>query len=372
MRATNLLLLLACLASSPGSAQTLRIAGLYPTNNQGHYNCTCGLEAACITDAAVKKAQAEGMDIYYEQFDKGWSVEPTIEATDKAIAGKFDVAVGTLVSADAIAAAERLTKAKIPFFVPTATNPQVTANNPYATRIAFNDFRQAALLAKFATRELKTKKIAVVRNFTMAYSDFLASAFEKEIKRISPKIVVREYKMIDGSLDTKTAVDQMLADKADLIFVPISQKEISNLYAELANRNVKITLLASDTVEARPQFLAGLGRASQTIRFIYPKHWNESAKGPDTEQYLKLLKTKCGQYKPSMTSAAAYDAIELLLATMKSHPKARGKELIRLAHETPFHGVTGVLRYGTDGDPIKALELSYIKGNKSIYWKRYE
>ena len=58
-----------------------------------------------------------------------------------------------------------------------------------------------------------------------------------------------------------------------------------------------------------------------------------------------------------MTTMAAYDAMELVILALKKNPNARGEELIRLIRSLPYHGMTGKMVYGADGDPIKPIEL---------------
>ena len=111
-------------------ARTFRIAGLYPATNLGHPHCTCGLEAACVTKAAVSRAQKEGIDVSLDLIDKDWTPIATGEAALKTVQGAYDAAVGTIVSADALVAARILEKAEIPLVVPLATNPLVTEGFP--------------------------------------------------------------------------------------------------------------------------------------------------------------------------------------------------------------------------------------------------
>lgn len=366
----RLTILLAIILTVPAIGKTFRIAALYPTTHLGHIKCTCGYEAACITKAAIEEAKKSGLDVSLENFQTDRDSSQAADVAKKVAAGKFDMVVGTLVSAEAIPVSQVLEEAGIPFLTPTATNPEVTRNKKLAMRIPFNDFRQSLLLARLSLNDLRAKRIAIIRNDSTNYSEFLGTQYAKEIKELNPAVPVAEFPIIDGFNDFKGLVDQVLSTNPDLLFVPLAQGHIAALYVELVARNAHLILLGSDTIEGKPEFSEMLGMSQ--IRFIYPKHWNEKLKGPKAKTYLSLLQKHCGQYSPSMPSAEAYDAIELVLSTLRKNQSARGEQFVQTMKALKFKGVAGPIRYGVDGDPIKPLELFELKGSIAKYWKRYE
>lgn len=350
----------------------VRVAGIYPNHTRGHLNCTCGLEAACITEAAVNRAKAEGIDLSFTLVNKDWDVFGTLAASERVMNQKFDVAVGTLVSSDALVASKILEKAGIPFVAPTATHPNVTAGKKFVTRIPFNDYRQAGLLARLSVTDLKASKLAVVRNASTPYSDFLGKEFAAAAKKLAPGVEIRDFPIFEEFTKFSDLVDKILQHKPDLLFVPLSQAQIASIYVALANRGATLTILSSDTVEKKPKFLEMMAPISEDIHFIYPQHWNGRFDGPEATRYLSLHKKYCGQYNASMTTMAAYDSIELVIRALKQNPSARGKELVQLIRSLPYHGMTGKIIYGADGDPIKPIELYRVEGKDVVFWKRYE
>jgi branched-chain amino acid transport system substrate-binding protein len=372
MRSLLIMLLMWPLLLCAQASKPIRIAGIYPGHTVGHYNCTCGLEAACITEAAVMRARREGLDVTFTHINMDWDILKTVRAVNRVVKERFDVAVGTLVSADAMIAAEVFEKAQVPFVVPTPTHPKVTAGRKFVTRIPFNDFRQAALLARLSVTDLKSKKIVVVRNASLPYSDFLGKEFVRNVKALDPSVTVTELPIFDGFSNYADLVERLLAQNPDLVFAPLLQPQLSSLYVNLANRNSTLTLLTSDTIEKTPKFLELLVPFSENISFIYPKHWNEKLEGPEAARYLELHSKHCGQYPPSMTTVAAYDAIELVLRALKADPSLRGAQLVKAMRQDSYEGMTGRLHYGPDGDPIKPIELFKLRGKRAFYWKRYE
>lgn len=355
-----------------GIAKPFRIAALYPATNLGHINCTCAQEAACITGAVVAEARKEGVEVSVDFIDTKWNPLKTLAGAQEIAAKRYDAAVGTLISTDALMAVPVLEKAGIPFVVPTASNPRVTEGRSFVARIAFNDYRQAFLLARLAKEEYRPKRVAIIRNVSQPYSDFLGKEFAVQIRKMDPGVIISEHILVDGFKDFKKLAGEATAGNPDLLFVPISQVQLSSLYVELVNRRASLALLGSDTVEGQLDFVKTLGLVSTSIRFVFPKHWNERLEGPAAKHYGSLYRSHCGKYPLSMASAAAYDAISLMIQTLKKYPAARGKEFIRRLKSMEYVGMTGPMRYGPDGEPIKALELFTIRDGKTVYWRRYE
>lgn len=353
-------------------AKTFRIAGLYPLSTAGHINCTCGHEAVCITKAVVTQARKSGLDVSIDILQTDRSVFSAVDAATKVIEKKYDAAVGTFISAEAMPVSDLFEAAGIPFIAPTATHPQVTAGKKLVARIPFNDFRQSKLLARLAVGEFKVKRIAVIRNSSSPYSEFLGLQFPKEVRILDGSVSIAEFPTIDGFNDFKDLTAQIMASKPDLVFVPISQAFIASVYAELVPYNKPLILLGSDTIEGKPQFIELFGTRPSKVRFIFPKHWDEKLKGGLAQKYMRLHRQYCPKYEPSMASVAAYDAITLLLTGVRSKPGAKGEGLMSAIKQLHFEGMTGPIIYGEDGDPIKPIELFELKGKDTPHWKRYE
>ncbi len=353
-------------------AAPFRVAEMYPNLPEGEINRSCGLEAACITKAVIKEAQKEGLDVSLDSYVIDRSAFSAVNMANKIAEKKYDGVVGTMVSADAIPVSDIFERNKTPFITPTATHPAVTANKKYALRVPFNDYRQAKLLARLAVNEFKPKRLAVISNLSNPYSIFLGAQFPKEVQALNGSILIHDFKVIDGFNEFKELAGQIMQTQPDIVFVPLHQDSIASLYAELVTYDQPLLLLGSDTIGGEPEFRELFSSKPSKIRFIFPKHWNGSIKGKINQRYLRILKSYCPQYPPSMSSAAAYDAIELLLSGMRTRSKVRGIELINAIKQAHFEGVTGPIVYGQDGDPKKPIELFELKGNKLFYWKRYE
>lgn len=350
-------------------AKPFRLAAIYPTGQTaGHQNCTCGQEAACITEAAIRAAKLTGLGIELTAVNDHRDPLQAKASADKVASGKFDAAIGTLESNEALAISRVLEDAKVPFIVPTASHVDITKGRHFVVRTAFNDRRQAQLLAALTIKELNAKRVFIIHNVSNPYSDFLASEFERQL---TGKAQVTTVKVIDGSGDFPTIAKKIAGLGSDLVFAPIPQIQLASLYVELLNLDTKLTLLTSDVIEKEPRFLPQV-KASTKIKFIYPQHWDGRLTSARGREYLSLHKAHCSRFSPSMTSVAAYEAILTLIDTLRANPKLRGKALVDTIKKTPLAGVTGPIARTSDGEPLKPLELFELDGGKVRYWRRWQ
>src|SRR5439155_12640911 len=68
---------------------------------------------------------------------------------------------------------------KIPQISPSSTNPKVTETGDYIFRVCFIDPFQGTVMANFATKTLKAKKVAVFTDVKSDYSKGLAKYFKE-------------------------------------------------------------------------------------------------------------------------------------------------------------------------------------------------
>jgi ABC-type branched-subunit amino acid transport system substrate-binding protein len=157
-----------------------------------------------------------------------------------------------------------------------------------------------------------------------------------------------------------------------LLFAPLWEPQVASLYAKLAPKKRKITLLTSDTIDGRPEFVKLLGPLSPDIRFIFSNYWNGRIEGPFAEKYSAMQRKYCSQYPVSRVSAAAFDAINLVVEAVKKGPTKNRSEFVKRMKDLKLQGLTGALVFDESNDPKKPLQLFEIRGSKPTYWKEYQ
>ncbi|MGE0172463.1 MAG: ABC transporter substrate-binding protein [Oligoflexales bacterium] len=349
-------------------ATPLKIAVIYPKDDPKV--SSIGNEATCITEGLLSKAKRTGA-IEYRFYDNERDPIKTISVAEAIAKEKFDIAIGTVTSSEAIAAAKILNQAQIPFFATTATNPEVTKDKPYSFRLPFDDYHQAQTLAGFVAKEQRPQKVAVVKNISLPYSEFLATEFSSHLKSLGPKIAINQFNIIEGFSQYGTLVDKIMAFKPDVIFVPIYAPDAAKLYNELAARPGKFSLVGSDTIGGRDSFFKVLKGTSQRISLVFVKSWADGPDGPEKEAFLKAHATYCKDQNVTVISAAAYDVVRATLLGFQKNEKARGLDMISTIKNLGYAGVTGVFHHNSNGEPDKPLFLHKIENGRSIFWKKY-
>src|SRR5271166_327664 len=86
--------------------------------------------------------------------------------------------LGEVASSRSMEAAPICQDAHIPMISPSSTNPKVTQTGDYIFRVCFIDPFQGSVMANFAAKTLKAKKVAIFKDVKSDYSIGLAKFFK--------------------------------------------------------------------------------------------------------------------------------------------------------------------------------------------------
>ena len=149
------------LSSVSSADPKLRMAIIFPedpSNTNG-----VGNVAKCMATAVVEDWKSKGSLVQDDYFNDKRDATEAGSVADAIVKGKYDVAIGTTLSSQALIVSKILDGSGIPFFAPLATHPGVVEGKKYSVRLQFSDRRQARKLAEFAVRK-KPRRVLVVRN----------------------------------------------------------------------------------------------------------------------------------------------------------------------------------------------------------------
>lgn len=144
---------------------------------------TFGISTHEGIELAIKEKNAKGgikgQKIELISLDDQGKAEEAAIATTKLITQDKVVAIlGEVASSRSLAMAPIAQKYKVPMISPSSTNPKVTAVGDYIFRVCFIDPFQGAVMAKFASENLKAKKVAIFRDVKSDYSVGLSDFFQ--------------------------------------------------------------------------------------------------------------------------------------------------------------------------------------------------
>src|SRR5579862_6662103 len=99
--------------------------------------------------------------------------------------------LGEVASSRSLEAAPICQDAHIPMISPSSTNPKVTETGDYIFRVCFIDPFQGTVMANFATKTLKAKKVAVFTDVKSDYSKGLAKYFNEQFVKNGGQLVAQ-------------------------------------------------------------------------------------------------------------------------------------------------------------------------------------
>jgi branched-chain amino acid transport system substrate-binding protein len=315
-----------------------------------------------------------GMKIAIDEINKAGKVkiqavleDEKSEPTDAANAvkkliniDKVNIVLGSVASSNTNAAAPIAQAAKIPLMTPASTNPNVTKNGDYISRICFIDDFQGAALAKFAKEELKATKAAIVLDSASDYSQGLAAAFRKAFKAGGGTIVTEvSYQAKDQ--DFSSQLTKIRTKSPEVIFVPGYYTEVGNMMRQAAKLKVKGVFMGGDGWSSSK--LAEL--AGDAIEgHYYSAHFSHEDTDPAVQGFVKKFKA-LNKTAPSDMSALGYDAIYFAADVFKRNGFKTDAEGLKNAINSTknYPGITGSITLDAERNATKPLViLSTHKG----------
>lgn len=285
------------------------------------------------------------------------------EEAARAVAGlvareRVTAIIGPYASAQADAAALAAEAAGVPLVAPSSTTAVVTAGRPHIFRIAFTDAFQGAVLGRFAARQLRLKQVAVLANRENLASASLGEAFVRAFEACGGQARVFGYEERDRDFG-RLAV-QALADAPQALFLPNSSKESVLLALAARKAGFAGLLLGGDRWDG-PE----VSRLSAFEGAYFVDHWREECPGERSRNYVAAFR-KARRHPPTELGALTQDAVDVVLAAVARAGSVEPGAVTRALMSLPPHdGVTGRFDFEDDGNPVKSLFLSHVKGGQT-------
>jgi branched-chain amino acid transport system substrate-binding protein len=361
----------AVLATLAGAVMAFSAHAAVPTIKVGSFLSMSGRTATFGADVN------SGMQLALDEINKSGKMkiqfvleDEKSEPTDSANAvkkliniDKVHLILGTVASSNTNAAAPIAQAAKIPLVTPASTNPNVTKNGDFISRLCFIDDFQGSALAKFAKNELKAGKAAVVTDTASDYSQGLATAFRKAWKELGGEIVV-EVSYQAGDQDFSSQLTKIRAKKPDVVFVPGYYSEVGNMLRQAKKLKVTAPFIGGDGWSSE-EFakLAGDGIEGH----YYSAHFSHEDSDPAVQSFVKKYKAL---YKkaPSDMAALGYDAVYFAADVFKRNNYKTDSAGLKTAINSTkgFAGVTGTISLDAERNATKPLVIleTHKAGNK--------
>lgn len=288
----------------------------------------------------------------------------------KTIAVKFaadpDViaVIGEVASTRSITAAPVYQQAGIPMISPSSTNPEVTQKGDFIFRVCFIDPFQGYVMAKFASEELKVKKVAILRDQSQDYSVGLADVFAKEFKSMGGEIT-KDVSYNAKDADFRSQLAQVKG--AEAIFIPGYYGEVGTIARQAREQGIDVPLLGGDGWDS-PKLIEGAGGAGGALEGCYfSTHYSPDDQSAKVQEFVKKYSEKSGK-KPASLVAQGYDAMMILAdAIRRAGSTDRQKVRDALAQTKDFDAVTGKITINEERNAVKSGVVLQVKGAAFVY-----
>ena len=339
-------------------------------------------EYASLTgkEASLGQSSHKGTLLAIEQINAaggvlGKQIELIAEDTQSK-AGESGTAVRKLISRDKVVAllgevassrslegAPIAQAAKVPMVSPASTNPQVTEVGDYIFRVCFIDPFQGPVMAKFALKTLKAKRMAILSSSSSAYSVGLAKYF-KEAFLAGGGQVVAEPKYTEGDKDFKAQLTAIKANGVDAIFSPGYYNEGALIVKQARDLGITVPVFGGDSWEA--EALMELGGDSVEGAFLC-SHYSPQDPSPRVQEFVAAYKARWGSaFAPDSNASLGYDSVLVLVDAIKRAGSTE-RAAIRdaLAATKDFPAVTGTITINEKRDASKNAVIITVK-NRSF------
>ena len=277
---------------------------------------------------------------------------------------KVKAIIGSWGSGLSMSAGGAFQAAQVPAVAASATNPNVTLNNPYYFRVCFIDPFQGTVLARLAFNELKAKKVSVIQEITNDYSVGLAKFFTDEFTKLGGT-VLDGGKYNTGDTDFSAALTTVKSQAPDVIFAPGNFTESALIMKQARQLGLQQPFLGGDTWET-PEFITTGGTAVEgamfTTFFATEQPINDTSK-KFIEEYKKEYNKE-----PSAVAALAFDAYLVIRDAMEKTKSTDGPTLQKyLSTLKDFPGAAGPITMNETRDAVKDVVIKTVKDGKFAY-----
>ncbi len=288
--------------------------------------------------------------------------------------------IGEVASSRSLAAAPIAQSNGVPMISPSSTNPEVTKKGDFIFRTCFIDPFQGTVMGKFAAQNLKFKRVAILKDIKNDYSVGLAKYFTEEFQGKQGGSIVGEQAYNEGDSDFRSQLTALKANNPEAIFVPGYYTEVGLIARQARELGITAPLLGGDGWVSDELIKIG-GEALNGC--YYSNHFAPDSPDSALQGFIARYKAKNGG-EPDAIGGLAYDAARLLFDSMRRLQAADPKafEALDASHAGDaeaqkaarkglrdainsvknFPGVTGVINFDADRNPVKPAVVIKIDG----------
>lgn len=252
-----------------------------------------------------------------------------------------------------------ITDAGVPAILPSATGDGITLAEDesvleYLFRVCFADAYQGTAGGSYAFKELGAKKVAILSDAAMDYSQGLATAFQTQFESLGGEIVAHES-FQTGDTDFSATLTTLLTQEFDVLYIPGYYTEVGLIIKQARELGITTPILGGDGLAS--DTLVELAGAENANDIYYTTHFSPSSQEEDVQAFLAAYKEKFGTDADTF-AALGFDAANLMIDAIERAGSADRAAVTKAIAETvDFDGVTGTFSIDEQHNPTKPVTL---------------
>ena len=352
----------------------------------GHYASMTGATATfgVSADEGIKLAEKEvnaaggvlGKKVRVLTEDDRSQLEEAATAVEKLIGQNRVVALlGEIASSRSIAGASVAQDKRVPMLSPGSTNPKVTEAGDYVFRACFIDPFQGEAMARFATEELKAKRVAFLYPVNSDYGVGLRKFVSETVSKKGGQVVADQSYTENQDVDFRGQLTRIKAANPDVIFVTGYYTEAGLIAQQARELGITVPLIGGDGWDSDQTVKIG----RQAVEGCYfTNHYSPDEDRPEVkkfvESYMATYKNPDGSPKvPDAMAVLGYDSMKLLADAINRAGSTDGPKIRdALAATKNFPGASGFITIDENRNAKKAIVVLKIEGGKFKYVTKIE
>jgi branched-chain amino acid transport system substrate-binding protein len=283
--------------------------------------------------------------------------------------------VGEVSSGNTIQIAKSAFDKGVPVVAVGATKTDLTDEGSHVFRVCYTDAFQGPAMAHFAFEKLNKKKVAILTDNALPYSQGLSDSFRAEFKKLAgDDSIVADEKYESGSkqgTDYQGVLTNIAKANPEALFLSGYFTEVGPIAKQARAAGIKAVFLGGDGWDS-DTILAGAGDA--ILGGFFANHYNNLDPSPEVQGFLGRWKAVHGGNEPSTTMGAlGYDAMAVTLDALKRSKSLDSKSLMAALEDTSdYKGVSGSITLkGMNGNPPKKLIVVEVVAKTGNNWQKY-
>jgi branched-chain amino acid transport system substrate-binding protein len=317
-------------------------------------NAECGLEI-----------DGENYEVVIIVEDNESKAESSVAVATRLIVEENVVAIiGPQSSKQAVPTGQVANDRETPMISPWSTNPATTLDRPWVFRVAFLDPFQGPVVAGFVQKEFDAKTAAVLYDVASDYPKGLAENFRDAAEAIGIDVVAFES-FTTGDTDFSSQLTNIVATNPDVIFTPQYYNEVPLIVQQARELGYEGPIVGSDSW-GTPELVDLCGEACNGL--FFSTHYAPDIATEVGQKFITAYEELYGS-KPDDVAALTYDAFQLLFTAIRDAQSLDRKDIRdALANIQLYEGVTGIMSFDEQGDPIKCAVIIQIKDGAFTYY----